>query len=65
MRIRDYGECPRCGGVLKPEWYKEQEYREGRYTGRTKKAVAVLVCSNCLKRVNVDDSFDYPWGVNH
>lgn len=59
---RHYGYCPRCMGELRPQWFKEQEFVKGHPTGRTRLAVSVLVCESCLERVNVDDSYDYPWG---
>lgn len=56
-----YGECPDCGGALFPRWFKEHEFVEGRFTGRVRVAVDVLVCTQCMRQVTVDDSFDGPW----
>ena len=57
-----YGNCPECGGELRPVWFTEKEYdRYNIPTGRTRHAVDCLVCKDCMKEYCVDDSFDGPW----
>jgi hypothetical protein len=58
---RDYGCCPRCGEPLYPVWFEEEEFVEGKFTGRVRWAVSHLLCKECLQFVNVDDSFDLQW----
>lgn len=56
-----YGKCS-CGANLMPVWFTEEEteIEGGRMykTGRKRTACSHLSCSNCLKNVCVDDSFD-------
>jgi len=43
-------------------WFEEPEYdKHNRKTGRYRKAVSHIVCTNCGKNICVDDSFDSPW----
>ena len=60
-----YGNCLVCGFPLEPIWFTEKEYVTHNgimcETGRTRRAVDFLVCSHCLHRECVDDSFDGPW----
>ena len=58
---RDYGCCPQCGEPLYPVWFEEEEFVEGKFTGRVRWAVSCLLCKVCLLHVNVDDSFDLHW----
>lgn len=58
---RNYGYCPRCGAPLSPVWFEEEEFVEGKFTGRVRWAVSCLLCKECLLHVTVDDSFDFPW----
>ena len=58
---RDYGCCPQCGEPLYPVWFEEEEFVEGKFTGRVRWAVSCLLCKECLLHVNVDDSFDLQW----
>ena len=61
MRRTDYGRCPYCGASLRPEWFEEDEFRDGHPTGRKRLAGAILFCIKCFSRFNVDDTFDYGW----
>lgn len=61
MRRTDYGSCPQCGEPLCPVWFEEEEFVEGKFTGRVRWAVSCLLCKECLLHVNVDDSFDLQW----
>ena len=60
-----YGNCPRCGALLHPVWFTEEEYEVQNgityKTGRTRTAVDYLICENCFQKITVDDSFDKPW----
>ena len=62
--MSQYGECE-CGNPLAPVWFEEAESKiEGgklSYTGRYRKAVDVLSCSNCWSSYTVDDTFDGMW----
>ena len=56
-----YGKCVKCGGFLRPVWFIEKEYYRGYPTGRKRRAVSHLECEDCLRNVNVDDTFDGDW----
>lgn len=60
-----YGCCHNCGADLEPVWFTEEETKVvgGTMirTGRKRRAVSHLECSECLKKEPVDDSFDGPW----
>ena len=61
-----YGVCPDCGTDLIAVWFTEEETEKARdgftyKTGRKRRAVDYLLCSCCLTRYCVDDSFDGPW----
>ena len=62
MKLKKYGNCPRCGSDLMPIWCNTEEFtiEDGRltYTGRIKRVCSHLECPSCLKKVCVDDSFD-------
>lgn len=66
--MRDFGNCPYCGGLLAPVYYTEDEttitddgymYR----TGRKRRAISHLVCESCLRNQCIDDSYDGLWIV--
>lgn len=66
MKDNFYGVCNVCGGSLEPIWFIEEEYKVTSFgskyrTGRTRRAVSHLTCSDCLKNFPVDDTFDGPW----
>lgn len=60
-----YGECAVCGWPMAPVWFTEEEtvVIDGTLhkTGRKRRAVSHLTCTNCLTNECVDDSFDKPW----
>lgn len=60
-----YGMCSECGTPLEPVWFTEEEYKTINgcmyKTGRKRRAVDYLICSCCLRKVCVDDSFDGNW----
>ena len=42
--------------------FEEPEYDiHNRKTGRYRRAVSHIVCTNCGRNICVDDSFDGPW----
>lgn len=44
-----------------PVWFIDEEFKEGRKTGRKRTACSHLECPKGLKKECVDDSFDQPW----
>ena len=60
-----YGKCPYCNGNLIPSWGTEEEFIVEHNnlikTGRKRRIVAYLQCEDCLKKQQVDDSFDGLW----
>lgn len=63
--ISKFGECSSCGAPLEAVWFTEYEYKtfDGHIykTGRKRRAVDYLVCTDCYRHVCIDDSFDGPW----
>ena len=65
MNINDYPFCERCGSIMYPVFFIDEEEKNDGYghiykTGRVRRAVSHFEC-DCGKRAIVDDSLDGPW----
>lgn len=65
MDVNDLVFCPRCGSLMYPVWFIDEEEKldsAGNLckTGRVRRALSHFEC-DCGKKQNVDDSFDGPW----
>ncbi|MGF7012018.1 uncharacterized protein YbaR (Trm112 family) [Lachnospiraceae bacterium PF1-22] len=55
-------DCPHCENPLVVVMAKEEEIRDGFYTGRTREIGDYILCENCGFTSIVDGSFDGAWG---